>query len=156
MILVVMHYVPDGIEDIVRRADVIFFDFQLEVTHLSVESCWPLSSGKGHREVGEKGYTMKFQIWRETNGSDDGARTEIYERGSSDVTIHQVEVDVALAANDDAEAMVVDDEGRRLLQEEMEGFASLTKNADFVAEKNIFPDLLEMGTKNIFYVGQIQ
>ena len=76
--------------------------------------------------------------------TDDGAWAEVDQCASREVTIHEVEVDVAFAVSDDAQTVVVDNKGRLLLHDESEHKRVAVNHRQFVAEENALTDLREV------------
>ena len=93
-----VHYLPDGVNDMLRYVDVAVIDRQLEVAHLTVEGRGHLAIGERHVEAREQSEAEDLQVVRQFDGTDDGTRTEIYQCAGGDVPLLQVEVDVSLAA----------------------------------------------------------
>ena len=78
------------------------------------------------------------------DGINNGAWAEVDKRASREVTVHEIEIDEALAACYHAQTMVVNDEGRLLLHDESEHKRVAVNHRQFVAEENALTDLREV------------
>ncbi len=92
---------------------------------------------KGHGEIGEECHAIDAEVGRQVFDVDDGARTDIDEGATLEVTVLQVDIELCLAAHDDTEAVVVDGEGGLLLFQHTEQLAVGTYYSQFTIEKDI-------------------
>lgn len=83
------------------------------------------------------------------DGIDDGAWAEVDQCASREVTIHEVEVDVAFAVSDDAQTVVVDNKGRLSLHDELEKTRFAVNHRQFVVEEKILANLREIVLKDV-------
>lgn len=122
---------PDGVEDVAGGSNVTLADLDLEVAHLSVEGGGQL----GHGKVSKEPQAINLNIATETDGADDGAGPQKDDGAGSDMPFHQVDVDMQFTADEDAQAIVVDDERRLALpDDEQEDAGIAIDHAQFVTE----------------------
>ena len=140
---------PEGFENAADGLLVFDRNGQLEVTYLTIKGWWKLTCCEGHGEIGEESDAHQFEVVGETDGIDDGSWAKVDKCASREVTVHEVEVDVAFAACYHAQTMVVDDEGRLLLHDESEYKRLAVNHRQFVAEENALTDLREVVLKDV-------
>ncbi|MBQ4484588.1 MAG: hypothetical protein II934_06285 [Prevotella sp.] len=80
---------------------------------------------------------------------DDGAWAEIDQSASSDVPVGEVDVDVGLTFQHNAEAMVIDDEGWLLLNDKLEHTAVAMHHAQFVGEPDVLAYRFKVGHEDV-------
>ena len=146
---------PETVEDVTGGGNVGLRGRQLEVAHLTIHSRWHLVLGKWHGELGKEGEAINLKVGGEADGADDGARTEIDKCACADVSVLQVEVYVALAPGDDAEAVVVDDEGRRLLNNQVEHTCVAMNDGQFAVEEDAVTNLVEVRGDDFPHLPQV-
>ena len=146
-----MNQVPECIEDVAGGLDISIGSWQLEVAHLSVKGRRHLFLGKGHGEVGKEGESEDFEVVRETDGVDDGAWSEVDERSRTDVAVDEVEVDATLATDDEPQTVVVDNEGRLLMDKQTEHLRVAVQDAYLIAEIDVFADLFNVGHEDVLH-----
>lgn len=146
VIVGLVYDMPDGVEDVAGGGDVSLADLNLEVAHLSVKGGWQV----GHGEVGKEPQSIEFNIAAETDGADDGAWPQEYDGAGGDVTLYQVDVDMQFAADEDAQAVVVDDEGWLTLPDDKHEDAGIAINhTQFVAEVRMVMYLRKVRAKYV-------
>ena len=150
-----MREIPNAFEDIVS-----YFQFgaahrELEIAHLPVEGRRPLARGKGHGKGGEESDAVDFQVFAKTERTDDGAGAKIDQRRRADVMVHQIEIDVTFAADNNAEAVVIDDERRLLLHDEAEGLRRTIEHSERRTEVDMLAQVLQMRAQDVLDAGQI-
>ena len=106
-----------GVDDVSCGVEVVLAGGNLEVAHLTVERRWHLPLREGHGELVEEDDAVDFEVAGDVLWHDDGAWREVCQRAGPDVPFLQVEADIGFASGDDAEAVVVDDEGWSLPHE---------------------------------------
>jgi len=149
MVVWLVDEVPKGVEDVAGCLQILIAYGQLKVAQLSIKCRRELTNCERHREVCKEADALYFKVIRKADGMDDGARTNIYECTSREVTIYKVEVDVALAACYHTQAVVVDDEGWLLLHDKTEHQRVAVNHRQFVAEEYVLADLREVVCKDV-------
>ena len=144
MIILCVNHMPDGVENVAGRADIAFANRQLEVAYLTVEGRRHLTLCKGHGEIDKETDAKDAEVVGKTDGIDDGAWADVDQCASGDVTVLQIEVDMGLAIQNDAEAMVVDGEGRFLAHQQTEHGMISMNHTEFTVEEDVLADLCKM------------
>ena len=65
------------------------------------------------------------------------------------MAVHEIQIDVTLATDDDTETMVVDYEGRLLLRNKAKHLPVAVKDSHFAAQIDVFADLCKMRHENV-------
>ena len=151
VIVLLMDEVPQRVEYLSGRLLVFFRNRQLEIAHLSVEGWWELPRRKGHGKVGKESDALNFQVVRYADGVDNRAWPEINQCARFEVTIYEVEVDLALTTGDDAHAVVVDNKGRHLLHNQLKDLMIAMNHRQFIVEEHILAYLRIILKENMAY-----
>ena len=114
-----------------------------------VEGRRHLSLCKGHGEVRKKSHSVDAEVWRQTLGMDDGARTDIDECAAREVAVLQVEVNHSVAAHDDAQTVIIDGERWLLTHQQTEHRAVAANHCQFTIHEYMFADLREVWCENV-------
>ena len=69
--------------------------------------------------------------------------------------VHQIEIDVTFATDNNAEAMVIDNEWRLLLHDEAEGLWCSVEHTELWTEIDMLPKELKMRAQDVLDAGQI-
>ena len=149
VIVFLVDKMPKGFEDIAGGLLVFYAGRHLEVSHLAIKSRWECTSGKRHGEVGEESDANQFKVLGKTDRIDYGARTEIDKCASKELTTHEIEVDLAFAAGDNTQSMVIDDKGWLLLHDESDHLRVAMDHRQFVAEEDALTYLREVIHKDV-------
>ena len=144
-----MNRLPDGVHNMCGGSDILFACRQLKVAHLSVEGRRHLSLRKGHGEIRKESHSEYTEVRGKPLGVDDGARTDIDECATREVAVLQVEVDVSLAAHDDAQTVVVDGERRPLAHQQTEHRAVAANHCQFAIHEYMLAHLREVWCENV-------
>ena len=104
---------------------------------------------KGHGEIGEECHAIDAEVGRQVFDVDDGARTDIDEGATLEVTVLQVDIELCLAAHDDTEAVVVDGEGRLLAHQQTEHRAVAANHCQFAIHEYMLAHLREVWCENV-------
>ena len=144
-----MYGVPDGIHDVTGGLNVGLARVQAEIAQAAIIGRWEGIGRKGHGKVGKKGHAADLKIGGEQFGMDDGAWAEVDKRSCTDVAVDKVEVDVGLTFQHNAKAMVVDDEGRFLLNDKLEYTAVAMQHAQFAGEPDVLTYRFKVGHEDV-------
>ena len=77
MVVRLVYEVPNGVEDVAGCLQILIAYGQLKVAHLAVKGRWKLTNCERHGEFGEEADALDFEVIREADGMDDGARTNV-------------------------------------------------------------------------------
>ena len=83
------------------------------------------------------------------DGVDDGARPQVDKHTAFDMAVHEIQIDVTLATDDDTETMVVNHERRLLLRNKAKHLPVAVKDPHFAAQIDVFADLFKMRHENV-------
>jgi len=155
VVVVGVQHVPYGVEDVSCGADVALVGGYLEVAHLSVEGRWHLMLCERHGKRTEEDDAVNLKVAGETQRIDDGAWSKVGQCACCDVSVLQVEADVGLSAEDDSEAVVVDDEGWPMLEDEAEEVVVAADDAEFAVEEDIVADLSDVGAEDVAHAWEV-
>lgn len=155
VVVVGVQHVPYGVEDVSGGVDVALASRYLEVAHLSVEGRRHLMLCERHGKRAEEDDAVNLKVAGETQRIDDGAWSEVGQCACCDVSVLQVEADVGLSVDDDAEAVVVDDEGWPMLEDEAEEVVVAADDAEFAVEEDVVADLSDVGTEDVTHAWEV-
>ena len=149
VVVILMYGVPDGVHDVAGGLNVGLAGVQMEVALAAIIGRWEGIGCKGHRKVGKECHTVDFEVGGEPHGMDDGARAEIDHSACCDMPVGEVDIDVGLTFQHNAEAMVIDDEGRLLLNDKLEHTAVAMHDTQFIGEPNVLTYRFKVGHEDV-------
>ena len=155
VVVVGVQHVPYGVEDVSGGADVALVGGYLEVAHLSIECRRHLMLCERHGKRAEEDDAVNLEVAGEAQRIDDGAWSEVGQCACCDVSVLQVEADVGFSVEDDAKAVVVDDEGRPMLEDEAEKVVVTADDAEFAVEEDIVADLSDVRAEDVAHAREI-
>ena len=148
VVILVMNDVPDGINDMAGRGDVIITGFHLEVAHLSVEGRRHL----GHGEIVEESDAVDLQVVSIGNGVDDGARTYKQEHSWFQILLYEIDSDVGTTSRNHSHTEIVDGKGWFvLLDDHQKHVWAAIEHTQFVVDESVLHNLAEVCIVNALH-----